>query len=75
MSTPPRTQVETKHSPGLSILVYATVTLLAVRWTGYAALPFLVIFAPLLTAMAVLSLAVLLAVVAGVVEAAAKRGE
>lgn len=62
MTTP--THVEVKHTPALSILVYITVTLLAVRWSGYALLPYVVIFAPLLTAVGILVLAVVLMVIA-----------
>lgn len=51
------------------ILVLATVTLLAVRWTGYATLPFLVIFAPLLTYFGILVLAGVLLVITGIASA------
>jgi len=55
------------------IIVLATVTMIAARWTGYAALPYLVIFAPLLTWVGVTALAVVLAVVLALFAAIVER--
>lgn len=51
------------------ILVLTTVTLGAVRWTGYAALPLLVVFAPLLTFVGIIALATVLLVIGAIISA------
>ncbi len=77
--TQPTTQTETttvKSGKSLAlpwIIVLATVTLYAVRWTGYAALPWLVIFAPLLTWVGVTALAIVLFIIASIIGAAVGR--
>lgn len=55
------------------IIVLATVTMIAARWTGYAALPYLVIFAPLLAWIGITALAVVLALLAGIIAATIER--
>lgn len=57
---------ETKQSIGLFTVIVATVTLFAVRASGFAALPYIVIFAPILTVAAVLILVGVLGVLAAV---------
>ena len=70
MTTPTQPQTvhtQTKQSTGVFTIIVAVVTMLTVRWSGYAALPYIVIFAPVLTLAAVLVLAAVLAlIVAGV---------
>lgn len=70
MTQPTQSQTATpsSHGPGIPlwIAVLAAITMLTVRWTGYAALPYLVIFAPLLAIIAVLVLAVGLAILAAI---------
>lgn len=77
MTTPTQSQVaptQTKHSIGVFTVIVAVVTMLAVRWSGYAALPYIVIFAPVLTLAAVLVLTVVLALIATALTAGGRNG-
>lgn len=77
MSTP-TTEIqvtETRSNGGLSLalVIYATITMLAIRWTGYAALPYLVIFAPVLTVAGILVLILVLSIIAIVAGAGSEQ--
>lgn len=71
---PQATPTQTKHSIGVFTIIVAVVTMLAVRWSGYAALPYVVIFAPVLTLAAVLVLTVVLALIAAALTAGDRNG-
>lgn len=78
MTTPTQPQAvhtqTTKQSIGVFTIIVAVVTMLAVRWSGYAALPYIVIFAPVLTLAAVLALAVVLSLIAAALTAGGRNG-
>lgn len=73
--------IETSPAPAIParsmilpwIIVLATITLCAVRWTGYATLPWLVVFAPLLAWIGITALAVVLSLAAAVISAAGRK--
>lgn len=64
---------QTKSTVGPALVVYATITMLAIRWTGFAALPYLVIFAPVLTLTALLVLSLVLSALAVALSGAGRR--
>lgn len=70
----PQPQVQSRGAGILPfIVILATITMLTARWSGYAALPFVMIFAPLLGYIAVLALGLALMVVAAILAAVVKK--
>ena len=67
--TQPTAERSTAGSINILLLVVVTVTALVARWADFIAIPYVVIFAPLLTVVGIFVLAGVLAIIAAIATA------